>query len=130
MEHGPLAVVERWLLAVNARAHSEVLALTADDVEIVGPRGKGRGKERLADWLSGAGFTSIPLRWFCGEDGRVVVEQAAEWTQSGSVSSRKRVASAFAVTDFRVTRFERFDSLTAALEANSLTSKDEVVGRR
>jgi hypothetical protein len=58
MARGDLAVVEGWLQSVNSADRSGVLALTSPDVEIVGPRGIGRGHELLSDWLGRAGFTS------------------------------------------------------------------------
>jgi hypothetical protein len=129
MAQGDLAVVERWLSGVNAAECTKVLALTSPEVEIVGPRGVGRGHELLAGWLARAGFTSAARRWFCSADGRVVVEQDATWTSPGGQPSRARVASAFVVREQRVSRFERFDSLSEALSATGLRDADEVLAR-
>ena len=130
MSHGDLAVVERWLDGVNKADRTSVIDLTAADVEIVGPRGVGRGRELLADWLSRAGFSSEVRRWFCGADGRVVVEQEAAWTGPDGSATRARIASAFVVQEERIARFERFDALTTALARAGLDEADEVRSRQ
>jgi hypothetical protein len=126
---GDLGVVERWLSAVNRGDSADVLSLTSDDIEIVGPRGVGRGKELLSQWLARAGFRSVALRWFFGGGGHVVVEQAAEWTQPDGTLSRARVASAFDVRAQVVSRFQRFESVEGALGPSGLCSADEVLTR-
>ncbi len=129
MALGDLAIVESWLKSVNASDRTSLLALTAADVEIVGPRGVGRGRELLADWLVRAGFSSQGLRWFCGTDGRIVVEQDATWVRPNGEKSSTQVASAFVIREKQVARFQRFDSLNAALSAVGLGESDEVVVR-
>jgi ketosteroid isomerase-like protein len=126
MAHGDLATVEQWLQGVNDADREGVLALTSPDMELVGPRGVGRGHELLADWLARAHFSSKPLRWFCGVEGRIVVEQDATWTVPGGQTSHARVASFFTVRGQRVARFERFDSVDLALLAAGLGEADEV----
>jgi hypothetical protein len=129
MAHRDLAIVERWLHGVNATDRANVLSLTSPDVEVVGPRGVGRGSHVLADWLARAGFSSQTRRWFCGADGRIVIEQDASWTLPGGEVSHARVASWFVVRDERIARFERFDSLASALGAAGLGEADEVLAR-
>lgn len=130
MPPAPLAVVESWQVAVNARDLEQLAALTAHDVEIIGPRGGGRGHDVLRLWLTRAGFTAVPLRWFCGSDGVVVVEQAGRWMQSEAMGASERIiASKFTVRGGRVTRFERFDDLEDALAAAALTDDDEIIHR-
>lgn len=125
MAHGDLAIVERWLEAVNRGDRAAVLAESADDIEIKGPRGSQKGRDVLADWLSRAGFTAEARRWFCAADGRCVVEQEARW--QGGVA--KRVASAFTVRDARIVRYERFDDLADALASERMELADEVLAR-
>lgn len=126
----PLAVVESWQSAVNARDLEELASLSARDVEIVGPRGSGRGHELLRQWVARAGFSAEPLRWFCGAHGMVVVEQRGRWTLPDTFAASERViASAFTVRAGRVVRFERFDALPEALAAAALSDDDEVIHR-
>ena len=67
---GALAVVEAWLDAVNEQDAAHVEALSNEQVEIVGPRGQGMmDRSVLGQWIARAGFTSQPVRWFCGADG-------------------------------------------------------------
>ncbi len=126
---GSLAVVEGWLAAVNDSDRPRALALGAPDIEIVGPRGSGHGHALLADWLSRAGFASEVVHWFCGADGHVVVEQDATWTAPNAAPTRARVAPAFRVRDGLLARFQRFDTLEAALAATGLTVTSEVRAR-
>ena len=100
MSIGSLAIVEEWLDAVNRGDGVRLEQLTHEEVEIVGPRGTGRADRRvLSEWLTRAGFSAEPLRWFCGSDGRVVVEQDARWVNvaTGEEQGRGQVASQFLV---------------------------------
>jgi hypothetical protein len=132
MSSGSLAVVEAWLDAVNRRDHATLERLTHEQVEIVGPRGHGRmDRAVLAEWLGRAGFSAQPLRWFCGADGSVVVEQDAVWVDpvSGAERGRACVASRFKVDDGRVARYVRHDDgLQPALSAAGVDLGDEVTG--
>jgi hypothetical protein len=53
----------------------------------------------LAGWLARAGFAASTLRWFCGADGNVVVEQDARSSDPATKAEqgRARVASRFVV---------------------------------
>jgi hypothetical protein len=97
---GALAVVETWLAAVNEQDAAQVEALSGERVEIVRPRGRGlMDRSVLGQWLTRAGFESQRLRWFCGADGRVVVEQQAQWhdVATGEPQDRLIVGSEFLV---------------------------------
>ena len=119
-----LQVVDHWLRAVNDGDAGRLVALTAERVEIVGPRGAGPAdREVLAEWLARSGFSATSLRWFCGAGGEVVVEQQATWSAGGTA----RLASQFLVDGGRVTRYVRHDGgLEPALAAAGLTPSDEV----
>ena len=125
---GSLGVVEEWLLAVNRGDDQRVLDLSAEDVEIVGPRGSGRGRQVLAGWLIRASFTAKALRWFCGADGTVVVEQEARWSdkESGAELGRARAGSQFIVSGGAVVYYQRHESLDLALTAAGLDTTAEV----
>lgn len=133
MSTGSLAVVEAWTQAVNARDAARVRELSADQIEVLGPRGAGPiASEDLATWMTRSGFSATPLRWYCGRDGTVVVEQAARWEDSmtGAEQGTAVVASDFRVGGGLVTRVGRHDDLLAALDAAGLAPWDEVVARR
>ena len=79
-----------------------------------------------------SGFTAEPLRWFCGGNGTVVVEQDARWVdrETGQGRGRAVVASRFRVDDDVVSRVVRHDEgLQAALDSAGLASADEVLDR-
>lgn len=131
---GDLAVVEQWLAAVNDEDVARLEALTSEPVEIVGPRGHGTmARHVLGEWIARAGFRSRPLHWFCGGDGRVVVEQLGHWRDvaTGEVRGQRVVASEFAVRDGRVTRYVRHDSgVFDALAAAGLDEHHNLVTDR
>ena len=126
-------MVEAWLDAVNRTDAAQVEALTAEQVEIVGPRGSGHmDRAVVSEWMARAGFSSRVRRWYCGGDGSVVVEQAARWVDpsTGTELGRAVVASTFVVGGGRVVRFARHDAgLDAALWSAGLTGENEVVER-
>src|SRR3954463_15864531 len=128
-----LAVVAAWLEAVNRRDVGALERLTHEEVQIDGPRGGGRmDRAVLAEWLARAGFSAAGLRWFCGANGSVVVEQDARWVDpaSGAERGQARVASRFVVNDGRVARYARHDDgLQPALSAAGLGTAQEVVER-
>jgi hypothetical protein len=126
-----LAIVEQWLSAVNAGDGARVEALSHEQVDIVGPRGRGSAPRAvLSEWLGRSGFSSRPLRWFCGGDGLVVVELDASWRDPGTGEPQDSfpIGSLFQITGERVARYERFDDgLALALAAAGLDAgRDEV----
>jgi hypothetical protein len=132
MSHGSLAVVEEWLAAVDAADAARLRRVTAERVEIAGPRGAGlMDRGELTGWLARAGFSATSLRWFCGGGGTVVVEQDARWADpaTGAPRGGARVASRFRVDGGSVAGYARHDDgLAAALAAAGLTDADEVLG--
>jgi hypothetical protein len=66
--------------------------------------------------------TTESLRWFCGANGSVVIEQRE--------SDDRIYAAAFRVVAGRVVRYQRFSALPDALRAVSLTDDDEVAYAR
>jgi hypothetical protein len=77
-----------------------------------------------------AGFAASTLRWFCGADGNVVVEQDARWSDPATEAEpgRARVTSRFVIGGETVAAYQRHDTLDAALTAAGLTAADEVTG--
>ena len=126
-------MVEQWLAAVNAGDGARVEALSQEQVEIVGPRGRGRAPRAvLSEWLARSGFSSEPVRWFCGGAGLVVVEQQARWHDpaTGAAQDSFRIGSLFEVSGGRVARYERFDAgVDAALAAAGLDAGRNQVTR-
>jgi hypothetical protein len=131
MSLGSLGVVEEWLSAVNRGDSQRVVELSAEDVEIIGPRGSARGRQVLAEWLARAGFSAEVLRWFCGSDGTVVVEQQARWSDvgSGAELGGARLGSQFIVSGGTVACYQRHKSLDHALRAAGLDITAEVTSR-
>lgn len=84
--------------------------------------------DELSAWMVRSRFSATPLRWFCGGDGSVVVEQAARWADpnTGAEQSTAVVATHFPVQGERVAYVSRHDDLTVALDAAGLAASDEV----
>ena len=128
---GELAVVEEWLDAVNRCDGATLTGLSHPEIEIVGPRGAGQMPSSvLSQWLLRAGFSAKPLRWFCGDDGRVVVEQAAQWhdVESREQQDRRTIGSRFVVREGLVAAYARHDDgVEEAVAAAGLdVERDEV----
>jgi hypothetical protein len=79
-----------------------------------------------------SGFSASPLRWFCGGDGTVVVEQLARWEDAatGTEQGRSMVGVHFRVVDGVVAAVGRHDDLGSALAAAGLGASDQVLSRR
>lgn len=126
-------MVEEWLEAVNRADGRRLEELTHQQVEIVGPRSSATtDRGVLSEWLTRSGFSAETLRWFCGADGDVVVEQDARWvdTATGVEQGRARLASQFVVRGAQVAKYVRHDEgLASALAAAALAESDEVTGR-
>jgi hypothetical protein len=123
-----LDVIEAWHTAVNAGDGAAAGALCTNDVQVAGPRGVGRGRELLVGWVGHAGVRLEPLRWFCGDAG-AVVEQDARWADGDGLTAPLRVATAFGMDGRRISRVLRHTDLDGALAEAGLTADDEVVGR-
>lgn len=120
----PLDVVTAWLKASNALQVERVLALSAPDVELVGPRGSHRGRDVLAGWLSRA-MVSLETRRVVSDGEQVIVEQHGVWhTPEGHVQGEADVASRFVVRHGLVQLIERHDTLAAACAAAGISPPD------
>ncbi|HTV23583.1 MAG TPA: nuclear transport factor 2 family protein [Polyangiaceae bacterium] len=120
----PLDVVHAWLAASNAADAERLIALTAPDVEIIGPRGTERGRDVLRAWLERAAAQFQTERVFSSHE-RVVVEQLGIWrAPDGQVRGQARVASRFVVQGGRVKLVQRYDSLDEALAHAAISASE------
>ncbi len=123
----PLPVVHAWQDAANRRDIDRLLELSDPDIEIIGPKGSGRGYQLLRDWLARSGLSLQTQRAFVrGET--VVLAQHGVWqsTESGDPTGERDVASRFRVDEGRVTQYARYDTLDAALAEAGLDGGDEM----
>ncbi len=123
-----LHVVEAWHRAVNDGDSERLLTLASPDIEMVGPRSTSRGREVLADWLSRAGLSYVPVRWFSDGVERVVVEERVTWRDvgTGELVDEKLVASRFLASEGVIICYARHDDVRSALDAAGLGASDEV----
>ena len=61
VKHDRLEVVRAWHDAVSRGDANALVALSADDIEVGGPRGSAHGHAILRDWLERAGIQLQPL---------------------------------------------------------------------
>jgi len=122
-----IEVALAWQRASNAGHRERLMALSAEDLAIVGPRGATRGRDEVLAWLDRAGLHLRTLRLFA-RDGRVVVEQAGRWRDpaTGEFGNEQHLATFFAVAGGRVIALARRDNLLDALVAGELRLADEV----
>jgi hypothetical protein len=121
-----LVVALAWQNAANTQDIPRLMALSAPDIEIVGPRGSGYGHQLLKEWLARAGLTLTTRQTFA-RGGLVVVEQAAVWrdTATNAITGEKTLASLFRVNDQRqVSAYARYDTLPEAFTASGLDERD------
>ena len=121
-----LRIVETWHEALNSGEVDRLVELSHPEVEVVGPRGTGRGAQLLREWVDRANIRLEPRRVFHHAD-TVVVEQWAQWhsTDTGRPIGGQTVGSVFVVRDSRVTRVVRYPDLAAALDAAHLDESHE-----
>jgi hypothetical protein len=124
-----IEVVQAWQAAANDQNIDRLLELSAPDIAIVGPRGRGTGHQLLRDWIARAGLTLSTLRIFQRDD-TVVLAQRGTWQSSAinGLPSEADLASRFRVRDQRVVEFERYEDLASALAAANMNEADEQPG--
>jgi ketosteroid isomerase-like protein len=112
-EHAVIA----WHQALNAGDVERLLALSAKDVEVGGPRGSGRGAQLLREWFGRAGIRLDPVSIVTRGDSVVVVEQDARWSADDQVH---RLASVFRVRGGTIASVIRYPDLATARAAAGL----------
>jgi hypothetical protein len=124
-----LAIVQAWQTAANNQNIDRLLELSAPDIAIVGPRGRGSGHQLLREWIARAGLTLSTVRMFQRGD-TVVLAQHGVWQSSATsgLPSEANLASRFRVHGQRVIEFERYEDLASALAAANLSEADEQPG--
>ena len=123
----PVEVALAWQRASNRGDRERLLALSAEDLAITGPRGTARGREVVLAWLDRAGLQLRTVRVFA-RDGRVVVEQAGRWRDpaTGTFGDERPLATLFEIAVGRVVALARHDDLANALAAGDLHRADAV----
>ena len=122
----PIEVVRHWVAAVNAMDVPAVMARSAGDIQLGGPRGTSRGQPKLREWVERARLRMETERTFASSD-RVVLVQRATWRdQAGMTIAEASITHRFVVSDDRVSAVVRYDSLTEALRDAALTEHDEI----
>lgn len=123
-------VVQDWQAAANRQDVAGVLARSAPDIVIVGPRGEARGHAVLEAWLARAGL-SLTTRQLYARGDSVVAEQRGVWRApaTGEVVGEADLATWFRVAGGRVCFLARYDQLAEALVAAGLSEGDRLADR-
>ena len=120
----PAQVVLAWLNGLNAGDISGVLASSAPNVELHGPRGTGRGRELLRTWLANSGAQFETRALYAAGD-TVVVAQHGVWRDTaGAVTGEADVTTRFRVANDLVAELQRYDDMQTALRDAGLSSAD------
>ena len=113
-------IIRDWHAALAAGDVDRVLALSADDIRIRGPRGDAVGHTALRQWAKRSGIKLSPIAWHPIPSG-YIVEAEARWSTSVSDGDPSilgepalQVATVFEVSDGRVRQVARFDTLDQA----------------
>lgn len=114
-------VVRGWQEAANRQDVAGVLARSAPDVALVGPRGEARGHEALQAWLTRAGLSLTTRQLYIRGDS-IVADQRGVWRspETGEVIGEADVATWFRVAAGQVQFLARYDRLTEAPAAAGL----------
>lgn len=122
-----IVVALAWQRASNEANRERLMALSAEDLALAGPRGTTRGREEVLAWLDRAGLQLRTVRLFA-RDGRVVVAQMGRWRDpaSGVPGDEQPLATLFEVAAGRVVALARHGALADALVAGGLQRTDEM----
>ncbi len=124
----PVELTQAWMDALNQRDAERLLVLSWAQIEIIGPKGTGRGHPMLLQWLARAGATFHTVKIFCRGD-TVVMEQVGTWVVVPTdVPGRRsyQVASVFRCNENQIRLYARHSNLAQALTASELSDADEV----
>jgi hypothetical protein len=120
-----VATARAWQEAANSQDLAQLLARSAPDITLIGPRGAVQGHEALRAWLGRAGLTLTTRRLYARGDS-VVAAQRGVWRDlaTGELAGEADVATWFRVAGGQVTFLARYDQLAEALAAAGLTAAD------
>ena len=123
MPQQPLDIVRRWLAGVNDGDTGTVLAHSAPEIRLIGPRGTAIGHTVLSGWMSHSRATFDTAATYA-RGSAVVVAQRGTWENPEGAPSEADVATRFLVFGGQVMELERHSSLPEALAAAGLTDDD------
>ena len=123
----PLAVALAWLKAVDERDADALMALSAPDIELAGPRETARGRGALGLWFNRVAMRVKIARAF-SRGGRALIEHEATWLNpaDGSLVGEADIASLFEVGEGLVTHYAHDDDPDGALRRHGFAPADEV----
>ncbi|MGD9894426.1 MAG: nuclear transport factor 2 family protein [Dehalococcoidia bacterium] len=121
MNQPDYSVIAAWHDALNTGDVDRLITLSSDDVEVVGPRGAGRGAQLLRDWVTRSGIR-LELRRLFARDSTAVAEEVAEWRapDTSEIVDRQHLATIFRIEDGRVSSIDRRPTLADALHVAGL----------
>ena len=122
----PVDVVRAWIEAVNAQHVLSVMARSARDIAMRGPRGSVQGQPALREWVERSGLHMTIERTFAQGEHVVVLHHATWRDGSGLTVAEATVANHFVASGDRVQSVSRFDTLAEALADAGLSDSQEV----
>ena len=118
-------LINAWTAAVTEGDEVTAVSLSDPEVVLVGPKGRATGHQTLREWVGNAGIVLENQRFF-GRGEAVVAAQVARWPKHEGTDGAEPVpvATAFRVSDGRITRVARHDNLADALADAGLSPAD------
>ena len=113
-----------WTEALNRRDAERLRDLSAAEIELLGPKGKGKGHELLFHWLGRAGATFQTVKVFA-RGNAAVLDQIGTWIVPPHLNETYSVASVYRAEGGKISFYARHDTLDEALKMAGLDRSDE-----
>ena len=119
-------IAQRWMDASNKQNIANLLEVTDENIELVGPRGSVTGSHQLEPWIARANLQLETKQVFARLD-YVVLEQQGTWyTDTGEIRGQGIVYTCLKIIDDKVVKLARFDEKKDAFALAELTDADEI----
>lgn len=119
----------RSFVALINRRNTDALVLLADEqIELVGPRGSGFGRQLLRDWMGRANLSLDTFDAFARGDAFVLSQHGVWHTPTGEVTGEEDTFMHLRVggEPLRVMLFSRYTTLEEALAKSGLDKGDRI----
>ena len=122
-----LAIAEAWVAFSNQQDLNNLQAVTAEPLELIGPRGAGLiNRQELAEWMVRANLTLATNARYA-KDEFVVFQQEGTWFNTdGSIKGQATVFTVLKIINGKVSFLARYDQQAEAFAISGLSAADQV----
>ena len=116
-----------WVELSNQSNLEGLSKVTANELEIVGPKGKGViNHKELGEWLERANLKLVTMNRYA-KDQFIVLEQQGTWLNpDDTIKGEATVFTVFKIEDKKVTFLARYDNEQKAFEVSGLSDEAEI----